>query len=255
MKPPPLLEHVAAPVPSKHQPRVGHRSPGRAAAIDLRVPDQSHQRGVAAIAAACDAYALGIHPPLADGPLHCISEIVLHRQTPLLPAGDVVSLAVSQTAAKLGLDHDIAARCEELRLRAPAPAAAAQPWTAVNQNNGRARYLRLRGFRQRDPDRDFQPIARAKAMKVHGRHLGRFDVLADAADRLPLVRRYPVDPQRTGFLVGPRANQNDHCVRAATAAGQLVYPARKLRVDKFLDLFQPRVEPVRGFGVSQYPHP
>jgi hypothetical protein len=108
------------------QEGVGHRHPGRAAAVQLRVADQPHQRAVAAVAATHDAGRVA-GQALAARPQQRVGHVVLHRLAPLAEACAQVLAAVAVAAAELRLDDDPAARGQELRQRLPAASGARAP--------------------------------------------------------------------------------------------------------------------------------
>lgn len=88
---------------------VGYAGPVDAAPEQGRIVHQAHQGGVAAVAGADDADALGVGDTFGDRPFGGVGNVLLHLQAPLLPAGLVVLATEAGAAAKFGFQYGLAA--------------------------------------------------------------------------------------------------------------------------------------------------
>jgi hypothetical protein len=178
----PAVRQVGGEVPVAvvQQVDVGDADPVDAAPIQLGVVDQAHQRGVAAVAGAGDAHALGVGVTLGDSPARAVGDVVLHLQAPLLPAGAEMPRTEAGAAAVFRLQHSVAARGQELHLRIPAPGGAAHVRTAVHQHHHRQ--ILAAALRQRQPGRDVEAVARLVMHQRLARHLLRLDFRVAGAD-------------------------------------------------------------------------
>ena len=219
--------------------KVGHRHPGHAAAPQLGLPRQSHQRGVAAVAGAGNA-GLVAGQVLALRPAQHIGQIVLHGLTPLPQPGLPVPRAVAAAAAKLGLQHQIAARGEELRHAVPLPARAAHPGPAVHQHDGGPGPL---ARRLGDPHRQRQPVASHHALQTQAGHLRGVDGRLHPRQRAPLTTALLQQPELARVAVAPAVQQQHGVVGAAAPAVQAVDATGEARIDLLLQLAQRRQQP------------
>ena len=171
-----LQRHVLgiAPVDGVKHLDVGDANPVDAAFIKLMLADQAHQRRIAAIAGTGDADALGVSQTLLDRPMGRIGHIILHLLAPALPAGLEMLEAIAHAAAVFGLDHQIAARSQQLCAGLPGPMVAAHIRAAMHQHHRRpGPFGRL--FGQGDLHRNVQAVARGKLLHIASGHLPRVD--------------------------------------------------------------------------------
>ncbi|KAG1451173.1 hypothetical protein G6F57_016235 [Rhizopus arrhizus] len=136
------------------------------------------QGGVAAVAGAVDADALGVGDAFLDQPLDAVCDVVLHFQAPLPEAGFPKGAAVAGRTAEVHLQHAEAAVGQELRFGVVTPAVAC-PRAAVRVHDAR-QVLGIAPGGQRQVAVDGQAVAALIADRAHVRHVrfrdGRVDV-------------------------------------------------------------------------------
>ena len=142
--------------------------PGEAdgAAIELRLANRAHQRGVAAVAGSGDAQPFGIGEALLHGPAGTIGDVVDHFAAPLAVAEPLEGLAASAGAAEVHLQDRVAARREELGLLIEAPAVGDADRPAVGHHHHR-QVLGLPALRHGDVGIDLEPVAGLVAIRLH----------------------------------------------------------------------------------------
>ena len=150
--------------------QVGHAHVVHRRRVQVGREGHAGQRGVAAVAGAVDADALGIGDALLDQPGHAIADVVLHLQAPLAEAGFPEAAAIAGRAPEVHLQHAETPVRQELHFGVVAPAVA-RPGTAVRIDDA-CQVLRIAASRQRQVAVDGEAVAALVADRLHARHAG-----------------------------------------------------------------------------------
>ena len=131
--------------------------------------------------------------------------------------------AVAGAAAEFRLQHDIAARGQELRFGIPFPGAAAHDTGRRAPAPPSAAALGLTG-RHGDVDRDRQAVARRVMVKVAHAHLRRLDVRVAAAEADHVVAGHRVDVVggRLAVRAPPSPARTGACAQSAAQSSVLL---------------------------------
>ncbi len=224
---------------TEHRREVRDTVDADGARVEVRRQRRARQRREAAVARADDADAPWIHQAARDQRLHAVGDVVLHQAAPLAIAGEPVRLAVAGRAAELRLQHDVAARREELHEPVELVGIVGLG-PAVRQHDQR-QVLLAGARRQRQERGNRRTVARRVRPRLDSPecHVGERRVrLADDVGG-PLRQ---VDEVVDGRVRRAR-DVGEHALRVARAAADLDLPARERARDPAVQRFGLRIEP------------
>ena len=216
----------------------------------LRRAHQRLHRGVTTVARAIDAHALRIGNTLLHSPGNGIGQIILHRQTPLFVARELMLEAQAGGAAKIGLNHRVAARGKKLRFGIPPPTVRRHPRPAMHDQNQR-QLLARRVLRQRQQRRQRQLVTRREFNDARFRHLRGFQPGARVDQKLKLPGAKVVQIYGASIAIRVRAHQH---TLALLGRQKHIDCVRQPLIDLPLQCRPGVVQPCNGVPLSDVAH-
>ena len=141
-----------------------HRS-----SVQIRRQRDACERRIAAVTGAINSDSFRVGNALGNQPLHAVGDVVLHAQAPLAKAGFPELATIAGGAAKVDLQHGIAAIGEKLHLGVVAPAVTRPGATMRVDDDGQI--FCLSAHWQGQIAVNFQPVVAGVFDGLHGGHV------------------------------------------------------------------------------------